>query len=66
MSEPSTSSPSPRRRSWLMALPLVAFAALAALFWFRLGEQRSVENPLRPDRPPGAANRAAAAGGPHQ
>ena len=28
---------SPRRRPWLMALPLVAFAALAALFWFRLG-----------------------------
>ena len=37
MSEPSTSSPSPQRRSWLMTLPLVAFAALAALFWFRLG-----------------------------
>jgi cytochrome c biogenesis protein CcmG/thiol:disulfide interchange protein DsbE len=28
----------PRRRSWLMALPLVAFLALAALFWFRLGD----------------------------
>jgi cytochrome c biogenesis protein CcmG/thiol:disulfide interchange protein DsbE len=28
----------PRRRSWLMALPLIAFAALAALFWFRLGD----------------------------
>lgn len=27
----------PRRRSWLVALPLIAFAALAALFWFRLG-----------------------------
>jgi len=28
-------APVPRRR-WLMALPLVAFAALAALFWFGL------------------------------
>jgi cytochrome c biogenesis protein CcmG, thiol:disulfide interchange protein DsbE len=38
MSEPSTSSAAPPpRRSWLMALPLVAFAALAAVFWFRLG-----------------------------
>ena len=27
----------PRRRSWLVALPLIAFAALAGLFWFRLG-----------------------------
>ena len=36
MSEPSTSSPQPRR-SWLMALPALAFAALAALFWFGLG-----------------------------
>jgi cytochrome c biogenesis protein CcmG/thiol:disulfide interchange protein DsbE len=27
----------PRQRSWLVALPLIAFAALAALFWFRLG-----------------------------
>ncbi len=25
-----------RRRSWLVALPLVAFVALAGLFWFRL------------------------------
>lgn len=25
-----------RRRSWVVALPLVAFMALAALFWFRL------------------------------
>lgn len=24
-------------RSWLVALPLIAFAALAGLFWFRLG-----------------------------
>ena len=37
MSEPSTSDVSPQRRSWLMTLPLLAFAALAALFWFRLG-----------------------------
>ena len=30
-----------RRRSaarWLMALPLIAFAGLAVLFWFRLGD----------------------------
>jgi cytochrome c biogenesis protein CcmG, thiol:disulfide interchange protein DsbE len=37
MSEPSTRDAPPQRRSWLMALPLVAFAALAAVFWFRLG-----------------------------
>jgi cytochrome c biogenesis protein CcmG/thiol:disulfide interchange protein DsbE len=37
MSGPSTADTTPRRRPWLMALPLVAFAALAALFWFRLG-----------------------------
>jgi cytochrome c biogenesis protein CcmG/thiol:disulfide interchange protein DsbE len=37
MSEPSTSAASSQRRSWLMALPLVAFAALAGIFWFRLG-----------------------------
>lgn len=37
MSEPSTTDAPPQRRSWLMALPLVAFAALAAVFWFRLG-----------------------------
>jgi cytochrome c biogenesis protein CcmG/thiol:disulfide interchange protein DsbE len=37
MSEPSTTGATPQRRSWLMALPLLAFAALAALFWFRLG-----------------------------
>ena len=36
MSDLDTSdAPSPRRL-WLMALPLVAFAALAALFWFGL------------------------------
>jgi cytochrome c biogenesis protein CcmG/thiol:disulfide interchange protein DsbE len=27
----------PTRRSWLMALPLLAFAVMAALFWFKLG-----------------------------
>ncbi len=36
MSEPSTTD-APQRRSWLMALPLIAFVALAAVFWFRLG-----------------------------
>ena len=38
MSEsPTTTVTPPQRRSWLMALPLIAFAALAAMFWFRLG-----------------------------
>ena len=37
MREPSTTDAVPQRRSWGMALPLVAFAALAAIFWFRLG-----------------------------
>ena len=37
MSESSTSETPTPRRSWLMALPLIAFAALAAVFWFRLG-----------------------------
>jgi len=40
MSEPTTSTPSPRsrtsRRSWLMALPLIGFLALAGLFLLRL------------------------------
>ena len=27
----------PQRRSWLVALPLIVFAVLAGLFWFRLG-----------------------------
>lgn len=27
----------PKRHSWLVALPLIAFAVLAGLFWFRLG-----------------------------
>jgi cytochrome c biogenesis protein CcmG/thiol:disulfide interchange protein DsbE len=37
MSESSTSETPTPRRSWLMALPLIAFAALAAVFWFKLG-----------------------------
>jgi cytochrome c biogenesis protein CcmG, thiol:disulfide interchange protein DsbE len=42
MSEPSTTTnaaanPAPRTSRWLMAAPLIAFAALAAIFWFRLG-----------------------------
>ena len=37
MNEPSTTQPAPRTSRWMMALPLVAFAALAAIFWFRLG-----------------------------
>lgn len=32
-----TSSTRQPRRSWLVALPLVVFALLAGLFWFRLG-----------------------------
>jgi cytochrome c biogenesis protein CcmG, thiol:disulfide interchange protein DsbE len=47
MNEPVTSTPvpadapPPRRswiRSWPMALPLVGFATLAVIFWFRLGD----------------------------
>lgn len=38
MSEQSTSPTAPApRRPFLVALPLLAFLALAALFWFRLG-----------------------------
>ena len=33
----STGAPPAARRSLLMGLPLLAFAALAAVFWFRLG-----------------------------
>jgi cytochrome c biogenesis protein CcmG/thiol:disulfide interchange protein DsbE len=29
--------PTQQRRSWVVALPLIAFALLAGLFWFRLG-----------------------------
>ncbi len=36
MSDQSSSAP-PRRRTFLMVLPLIAFLALALLFWFRLG-----------------------------
>src|ERR1700730_14497159 len=47
MSEPKTSNGSsndkpsndaPRSSRWLMALPLIVFTALAAIFWFRLGD----------------------------
>src|ERR1700751_5289572 len=38
MSEHVTSEAAAPRRSCLMLLPLVAFMALAALFWFRLGD----------------------------
>ena len=36
MTDPAIPAAAPKRR-WLMALPLVLFAALALLFWFRLG-----------------------------
>ena len=36
MSEKSTKAEPPRRRSWLMALPLLGFVALAGLFLLRL------------------------------
>jgi cytochrome c biogenesis protein CcmG, thiol:disulfide interchange protein DsbE len=38
MSEPITSASPPPRRSFLMLLPLIFFAGLAVLFWFRLGD----------------------------
>ena len=37
MSEPTTTETMSQRRSLLMTLPLIAFAALIALFWYRLG-----------------------------
>jgi cytochrome c biogenesis protein CcmG, thiol:disulfide interchange protein DsbE len=37
MSGQAASGGGPRTSRWLMALPLVAFVALAAIFWFRLG-----------------------------
>jgi cytochrome c biogenesis protein CcmG/thiol:disulfide interchange protein DsbE len=37
MSEPTTTDAASPRRSLLLALPLLAFLALAAIFWFRLG-----------------------------
>ncbi|RZI38788.1 DsbE family thiol:disulfide interchange protein, partial [Herbaspirillum sp. HC18] len=36
MSDQSSPAP-PQRRTFLMVLPLIAFLALALLFWFRLG-----------------------------
>jgi cytochrome c biogenesis protein CcmG/thiol:disulfide interchange protein DsbE len=38
MSDFNTSDPPSPRRRWLMALPLIGFVALAALFWFGLRE----------------------------
>jgi cytochrome c biogenesis protein CcmG/thiol:disulfide interchange protein DsbE len=38
MSEQATSETSPARRGLLMMLPLIVFAGLAVLFWFRLGD----------------------------
>ena len=38
MSEQVTSEAAPQRRSFLMLLPLIAFMALAAIFWLRLGD----------------------------
>ena len=37
MNEPSATGTARRTSRWMMALPLVAFAVLAAIFWFRLG-----------------------------
>jgi cytochrome c biogenesis protein CcmG, thiol:disulfide interchange protein DsbE len=37
MSESSSNGTAPRSSRWLMALPLIAFAGLAAIFWYRLG-----------------------------
>ncbi|HLX14429.1 MAG TPA: DsbE family thiol:disulfide interchange protein [Bradyrhizobium sp.] len=37
MSEPSATDTSQRTSRWLMAMPLLAFACLAAVLWFRLG-----------------------------
>ena len=37
MSDHKTPNDTPRSSRWLMALPLIVFAALAAIFWFRLG-----------------------------
>jgi cytochrome c biogenesis protein CcmG, thiol:disulfide interchange protein DsbE len=37
MSDTSTQASAPRRRPLLMALPLLLFAALAVLFWLRIG-----------------------------
>jgi len=37
MNQPITTAAAPRRRSFLMLLPLIFFAGLAILFWFGLG-----------------------------
>jgi cytochrome c biogenesis protein CcmG/thiol:disulfide interchange protein DsbE len=37
MTESSTTDTPPQRRTFLMALPLIAFALLVAVFWYRLG-----------------------------
>ncbi len=37
MSIPDNQQPQPARRKFLVAAPLIVFAALAAIFWFRLG-----------------------------
>ncbi|MGP9813025.1 DsbE family thiol:disulfide interchange protein [Rhodopseudomonas sp. NSM] len=39
MTTPVTDAPSPTRRSLMVALPLLVFAGLAALFWIRLGDR---------------------------
>ncbi|WP_420131290.1 DsbE family thiol:disulfide interchange protein [Rhodopseudomonas sp.] len=39
MTTPFAEAPSPKRRSWLVVLPLLVFAGLAVLFWFRLGDR---------------------------
>ena len=39
MTTPLTAAPAAKRRSWLVALPLLVFAGLAVLFWFRLGDR---------------------------
>ncbi|MGC2780656.1 MAG: DsbE family thiol:disulfide interchange protein [Bradyrhizobium sp.] len=41
MSQTAMNETAPRRRIWLQTLPLVLFAALAALFWSRLGNDAS-------------------------
>jgi cytochrome c biogenesis protein CcmG, thiol:disulfide interchange protein DsbE len=38
VSEPTATDAPSRRQPWLFALPLLAFLALAAIFWFRLGD----------------------------
>ncbi|WP_022724302.1 DsbE family thiol:disulfide interchange protein [Rhodopseudomonas sp. B29] len=38
MTELHDTDSAPKRRSWLVVLPVLVFAALAALFWLRLGD----------------------------